>query len=79
MHDTAKLLDAFAQPGELFLADPIMLRIARLGISLLQLLEHCAFAMGGVWPYTIESAIQPLCQRTQESNVVVVGRVIGKC
>ncbi len=42
MDNAAELLDAFAEPGEFFLADPVVLRVARLHIGRLQLLEQRA-------------------------------------
>lgn len=40
--DAAELLDLLAEPREFFLADAVMLRVARLHIGLLELLEHHA-------------------------------------
>ncbi len=75
MHDAAEFLDALAEPAQLIFADLVVLGIPRLGVGLLQLLEHRPFAMTVLRPDAVKTAVQPFCERTQERDVVIVRRV----
>src|SRR3546814_4313627 len=55
-----------------------MRRITGLGVGFLQFLEHRAFAAIGLGPNPIEAPIEPFCERSQEGDIVVVGRVVGQ-
>src|SRR3546814_16252084 len=78
MDDAPQFLDAPAQPCQLFLADLVVPGITGLSVGLFQLLEHRALAVCGVMPDAIEPEIKPFCKRTQEGEILVVRRKIGR-
>src|SRR5262249_54832356 len=77
MDGVAEILDASAEPGQLFLADPIMLGVARLHIGILELLEHGALAACLDRPDAMKAPVEPFRLGAQEADIVVVRRVEG--
>ena len=76
MDDAAEFLDPFAEPGQLFFADPVVLGLASLGVSFFELLEHRPLAMCRFWPDAEKTSILTFGEGTQEGDIVVIWRVI---
>lgn len=57
--DAARFLDAFAQSGQFFGIDPVILGIAGLDVSVLQLLEHRAVLARFAGPGIDEPKVNP--------------------
>ena len=77
VHRPAEFLDASREPEQVLLTDPIMLRVARLHIGFLQLLETRLVCFEVARPRIDQAHIDPLGLGTQEPEVVHVGRVEG--
>ncbi len=58
MDDAPKLLDTPAEPGQFFLADLVMFRVAGLGVGLFQLLENRPLAAIGLGPDAVKAPVQ---------------------
>src|SRR3546814_16229094 len=63
MHDASQLLDLPSKPDQLLVANAIMLRVARLHVSFLQLLEECPLAACIRRPSIDQSSVEPLGDR----------------
>ena len=72
MHHAAKLFDALPKPFELFVRDAVVLRVARLHIGVLELLEPRAILLKLARPDIGQTRIDPLGLSAQERNIVVV-------
>src|SRR3546814_12621906 len=60
MHDASQLLDLPYKPDQILVANAIMLRVARLHVSFLQLLEECPLAACIRRPSLDQSSVEPL-------------------
>src|SRR3546814_1308150 len=76
MHDAAELFDPRPEPSKFLFANLVMLRIAGLGVSFLQFLEHGSFAVRPLRPDAEEAAVHAFSERSQEGNIVVIRRII---
>src|SRR3546814_20854952 len=79
MHDAAELFDPRPEPSKFLFANLVMLRIAGLGVSFLQFLEHGSFAVRPLRPDAEEAAVHAFSERSQEGNIVVIRRIICQC
>lgn len=75
---TPEPLDTFTKPVELLFTDPVIFSVSCLRVSLFQLLEHGALAAGGFGPDAVEAPVESFGERSEEGDIVVVGRVIGE-
>src|SRR3546814_15719323 len=77
MHDASQLLDLPSKPDQLLVANAIMLRVARLHVSFLQLLEECPLAACIRRPSIHQSSVYPLALMAQEAEIMHLGRIEG--
>ena len=72
LDDAAKLLDLFAEPGQLFFAHGVVLGVARLDVGFLELLEHAALPAVLARPGVDQPGIETLGLGAQERQIVDV-------
>src|SRR4051794_30068059 len=70
LNHAAKLLDAGAEPRQLFVRDPVVLGVTSLHVSVLEFLEHGALAAGVCWPDVRQSAVEAFSLSAQKAQVV---------
>lgn len=75
MHHAAQFLDPLAEPFEFFLGDAVVLGVARLDVSFLELLEARAVAAGVARPDIGEARIDAFGLGAQKAEIVHVGGV----
>lgn len=72
LHSAAEFLDAFPQPGQLLVTDPVVLGIARLHIGFLKLFEASTIGACVARPSVDEARINSLGLRPEEAEIVNV-------
>ena len=75
MYNATKLLNLFAKPFKLFFTDAVVFRVSRFDVGFPELLEPRAILTIVARPDERQAIIDPLSLRTQEAQIVHVGRV----
>ena len=75
MDDASKLFDALAEPRQFVPVDPVMLRVSRLDVGVLELFEPCPVLPICAGPCIIKPAVEPLGLGAEEGEIMIMRRL----